>query len=437
MKLLKLAGWTICCIAFCSSAWADDLLEDLRQKVAAGAFDAAYAAARQNDERMGDAEFDLLFGIAAIETGRGGEGVLALERSRLAYPRDAQVALHLARGYLILGEATRARAELEALLADAPDDETAAAARILLETARTRESAAAGGARLYAEAGIGVDSNVNGGVGASVVTLPVFGQVVLPTSVTKTGDTFTHLAAGAQGTRTMEPGLAVFGGVDFNTRLHANDYAFDQRGLGGHAGVSLNRGGTLWRATASHHTLWLENDRYRGVTGLAGEWATDLHPGGMLNAFLQYARFEYGASGAGVRDADFYGIGAGYRRMFGGAMRPTLALALTYGDERNDRNRPDFSRELWGISAGFSFMPAPRWNLSATLMHQESGYQANDPLLGVTRDDRYGSLALGATYLADQRLSLRGEIGYIDNQSNIPLYKYDRANGMLKLRYEL
>ncbi len=78
----------------------------------------------------------------------------------------------------------------------------------------------------------------------------------------------------------------------------------------------------------------------------------------------------------------------------------------------------------------------PKLNLSATLFHQESGYRADDPLLAVTRHDRFGSLTLAATYLINRRLSLRGEVSYVDNHSSIPLYAYDRTQGIVKLRYE-
>ena len=419
-----------------SSVWAGGSIDELREHFSAARYDAVYEAGQQMEDLIGSPEFDLYYGIAAIETARVGEGVLALERFRMASPHDQQAALHLARGYLMLGEPVRARAELEAILAAAPATEVADAANALLDAARTQESAAAGSSKFYVEGGLGIDNNVNGGVGSSVVTLPVFGQVVLPQNVTQTGDTFMLMGAGAQASRTIEPGLSVFGAIDYSGRLHANDKDYDQQAIGGNVGVTLNRGGTLWRATASHNTLYLENDRYRGVTGLAGEWATSLRMGGMVNAFLQYARFDYGELGGGVRDADFYGAGVGYRQIFSGAMRPTVSLALTFGDEKNDRNRDDYSRAIWGLSGTVSITPLPKVNLSATLMHQQSDYQKGDPLLLATRHDRFDSLTLGATYLIDRNLSLRGEVSYIDNRSNISLYEYDRLQGFAKLRYE-
>ncbi len=436
MRLVRRFALGIALAAAIAPAWADEVLDRLRALVNEGRANEAYALAQEQAGRMGEPEFDLFFGLAAIETGRAGQGVLALERYRLAFPQDQRAGLYLARGYLALGEPARARAELEAILADSPTGDIADAARTLLDAARAREAAAAGGARFYVEAGAGTDSNVNGGTGTAVVTLPVFGPVVLPDRVVRTGDNFTHLAAGGSASRTLEPGLAVFGGAELTSRNHFTDTAFDQSGLGGHLGVSLNRGGTLWRATASHHTLWLENDRYRSVTGLAGEWAMSLPPAQTVNAFLQYARFEYGAAGAGLRDADFWGAGVGLRHGFAGAMRPTVSVALTVGDERNDRNRPDFSRTLAGLQGVLTVAPASRWSLSAAFLYQDSRYDAADPFLGVTRKDSYRSLTLGAAYLVDRNLSVRGELAYTDNDSNIALFKYDRTQAMVKLRYE-
>lgn len=437
MRQKILVSCIACGLLFSPLVKADETIDKLREFVSTTGFDAAYAMADQHQEQFGEPLFDLYYGIAAIETSHTSEGVLALERYRMSAPTDHQATLYLARGYLLLGEAARARAELENILGlGVLAPELTEAAKTLLDVARMQEANTMGGARAYIEAGVGSDSNVNGGIGGSVVSLPVFGQVVLPNNVTETGDLFSQFAAGAQGSRAIEPGLSVFGTVDFNTRFHTHDHIYDQSNLGGNIGLALNRAGTLWRASASYQTLWMDDGRYRSVTGLAGEWGRSLNSRDMVNAFVQYARFDYTAMGGDARDSDFYGVGIGYRKLFTGAMRPTLNVSLTWGDERNDRHRSDYSRELLGISGTFSIRVLPLLTLSATVFHQESNHDSADPLLGVTRRDRFDHLALGATYLLDRNLSLRGEVAYTDNRSNIPLYAYDRLQAALKLRYE-
>jgi opacity protein-like surface antigen len=45
-------------------------------------------------------------------------------------------------------------------------------------------------------------------------------------------------------------------------------------------------------------------------------------------------------------------------------------------------------------------------------------------------------LGLGAIYLVNRNLSIRGEYRYAKNTSNLELYEYTRHVGALKVRYE-
>jgi len=81
---------------------------------------AAYAFAKKHPESLGDPEFDFFFGVAAIDSGSAGEGVLALERYLANFPLDLQGRLELARGYFVLGELARAREEFTEVLKTVP-----------------------------------------------------------------------------------------------------------------------------------------------------------------------------------------------------------------------------------------------------------------------------------------------------------------------------
>ena len=72
--------------------------DDLRDLLEQNRFFDAYQVGRSLPEHYGEPAFDLYFGISAIEAGHASEGVLALERYRMATPDDGQGALHLARG---------------------------------------------------------------------------------------------------------------------------------------------------------------------------------------------------------------------------------------------------------------------------------------------------------------------------------------------------
>src|SRR3990172_1342356 len=75
----------------------------------------AYALAKKYPNELGSPGFDLYFGIAAIDTGHAGEGVLALERYIANFPANQSARLELARGYFVLGDDARAREEFDAV----------------------------------------------------------------------------------------------------------------------------------------------------------------------------------------------------------------------------------------------------------------------------------------------------------------------------------
>src|SRR5258708_14766301 len=87
------------------AAWADDV-RGLHEK---GRAQEAYELGTRNQDRFGDPAFDLAFGMAAIDAGHAGPGVLALERYLLAYPASTNARLELGRGYYLLGEYDRSR----------------------------------------------------------------------------------------------------------------------------------------------------------------------------------------------------------------------------------------------------------------------------------------------------------------------------------------
>ena len=61
------------------------------------------ALAPQADERAGDPAFDYALGIAALDSGRYGEAIIALQRVLAVQPGNAQARAELARAYALAG----------------------------------------------------------------------------------------------------------------------------------------------------------------------------------------------------------------------------------------------------------------------------------------------------------------------------------------------
>ena len=101
--------------------------------VSAGRHAAAYALlAPHESERAGDPEFDLLLGIAALETGRHTRAVFALKSVLAVQPDNPRALAEIGRAYLALGESESARRELQAVRAqNVPSDVARSIDRLL------------------------------------------------------------------------------------------------------------------------------------------------------------------------------------------------------------------------------------------------------------------------------------------------------------------
>lgn len=419
---------SLCPVAYSASA------DEVKALVEQGKSAEAYALGREHPEALGVPAFDFYFGVAAIDSGHAGEGVLALERYITNFPNNQAARLELARGYFVLGDDARAREEFDAVLKTNPSAAVQANIQRFMDAIRARESRYQTTAGFYVEAGIGSDSNVNAGVSSPNVTLPVFGPVTLLSGV-RTGDNFLHLAAGGNISHPVAPGVALFGSANAERKIGQTDSEFDQSNFGVAGGVSYLQDKNLWRATLSHSGLWVENDRYRSVTGLTGEVHHQLDELQMVNGVIQYAELDYPGANS-VRDARFYGLGIGYRKAFVGTFQPLLSASLNYGQEDNRRDRPDFGRDLYGARVALAVTPAPRWAVAISGTYQVSRYDGPDILLGEVRKDSYYGAELTASYAVTRNWSVRGEYQYVKNDSNLALYEYDRNLFAVKLRYE-
>ena len=63
--------------------------DDVKTMLEQGKPKEAYELGKQHPELLGDPVFDFYYGVAAIDSGNAGEGVLALERYVINFPENA------------------------------------------------------------------------------------------------------------------------------------------------------------------------------------------------------------------------------------------------------------------------------------------------------------------------------------------------------------
>ncbi|CAG0951263.1 hypothetical protein BURK1_00205 [Burkholderiales bacterium] len=424
------AAWT-----FAGAAHAQgSAVDEVRRLVDIGRSDEAYPLCAQID-RDAVPQADLWCGVAAVDVGRTGEGVLSIERYVLRTPDDLRGRLELARAYFYAGDDVSARREFESVRAGEPPVPVRAGIDRYLEALSAREAQYRTRVRGYVEAGGGYDSNVNAGVAQADIALPVLGPVTVVDFGVEKRAGFGWLAGSVQVNHPVAPGVAAYGGLVANGQFNASESDFDIAQGAATLGASWQTGRHTFFGTYSHGELSVGGDRYRRSDGVTLEWRHAVSDLATLSVAPQYARIGYPGENA-VRDSDFYALGVTLRKAWLTTWQPVLNLSAVGAREENRRDRDDLGRDVYGGSADVTVSPAPQWALNAAFAFQRSTYMGPIPLLGFTRRDDNYSASVGALYFITRELSARVEAQYYRNDSNLALYEYDRYVVAGKLRYD-
>jgi len=440
-------------VSTAQAAPADDVKALLEQKKPVE----AYNLGRAKADQMGNPMFDFFYGIAAIDAGHAGEGVLALERYLLSFPDNRSARFNLARGYYVLGEDQRARDEFQNLLADATADEKTAAERFL-DAIKAREGRYTPTGSAFIEVGLGHDSNINSGIPSGATpSIPGFGTLpalAATSSMALQADTFSTIALGAQGAYPVAPGTSLYGAVGLDGRMHGNQRndQFDQMNVGGSGGISYLADRELYKMGLGYAQAYVDKQRYVQTVSLSGEYQYQIDQtnrlvlGGQLahlgfddmNIYLRNDKVggKIRSLNSTLRDSNFTGISAGWVSSYNTDYLPVLNLTGNYGEEINVDNRSDLSRHIYGLRAGVSLTPAPKWGASLGASYQQNEYLNKFVGGTVPRRDMALTLDGGISYFYSKEFSVRGELQATKQDSNVGLYDFDRYVVGVKARYD-
>ena len=411
--------------------------DDIKALVELGKSSDAYAEAKKHSDQFGDPAFDFYYGIAAIDTGNSGEGVLALERFLLNFPDNVSARLQLARGYFVLGEDARAREEFESLRRLNPPANVAATIDRFLDAIRLRETRYNPSAGGYIELGLGNDSNINSGVASSNIFLGNLGPVVIAQTGQKINSSVAIVGGGGYFSYPMAPGVALFGNAAGEQKFDfaSNSSQFQLGNFDVVGGVSLLREKDLYKASLAESVITIGARTYRTATALGLEWRHQLSE---LQSFYvggQYADLRYNDPNKPM-NANLLGFSAGYRRQFSFRWEPAITAGVNYAEQHSTQGRADLVPRTTGANVGVSFTPAAKWGVAMGYTYVQSNYGDINILAGVARNDTYQAFNGVVSYLINRNLSVRAEANLAHNSSNIDLYAFPREVYMMKLRYE-
>lgn len=399
----------------------------------------AWSLAEQLSTRhAGEPRFDLLYARAALATGHSSEAVFALERLRLTHPQDYSIWLMLAEAHLQAGDREHARSDLDTLLAGNPPEAVRDKAKRLMVRVTPSETRP-----WHASLGLdyGYDSNVNSATDQAVILgangNPLMG-VVLPSSSLAVHDTLARLSADVGGQHAMANTL-LFGGVSGSATFLHDETIFDTSVYKFSAGARWQWASSTLTVPVSRQVLSVNHSPYNTYDLFGIEWSTPVAANQRLVLAVNRGMSAY----ADMPTLDVHVTTAtiGWATLVG---RARIGANVRYG--HNDP-RVDFDAGA-GVSNGYigsdsyaavaeaNYLVLPNHIARAGLMFQGSRYDGADPVFKIDRHDQFAYALLGWDWRVWRELTLRAEVNYATNHSNVGLYTFDKTQVLMGVRYD-
>lgn len=424
---LRVLAAALACLA--SQAWAQDaLLDDARARL--GRRDAAGAYALLADaepRRAGDARFDYLLGVAALDAGQVTRAILALERVVQNQPQDTLARAELGRAYLAAGEAEAAREQWRlARRGDLPADAGDALARVMGAVEQVAPSAKVQAAG-YLEVGAAYDSNVNSATQQGEFAIPAFGGILFQTAPEnrQRHDLVLSAAGGAHGEVPLSPTWKLVGAANLRATAGRVVREMDTVLIDLTAGLRHTAGAHSQLLALQDNTAWLGGRRYRTAHGLTAQWQWQFDAAAQASVFGQGSRQAYHDEPG--RDTDRLLLGLGLARQAG--RTGALLFGSAYGVQERHRRAgfAHFGHRGAGLRLGLEQPLHTAVTGFAEWQYEQRRYGGTEPFFDVARRDHQQDLSAGLRWRVDGRWQVSAQARRARSVSNVVLFDYARS----------
>lgn len=457
-KIIKNSIQVIALVLACLvaiTAGAQDVLDQAKQLMRQGKAGEAFALLEPlESQRAGDIDFDYALGIAALDSAKPDRATIAFERVLAINPNFAGARLDLGRAYFAMGSDDLAKAEFETVRQlNPPENVRPIIAKYLdaIEARKKKEQPAFVG---YVEAGAGADNNV------TAVSSDFTGGVLQAyniASVQPTGNsikrsaTFSNAGAGGDYTRPIGSGISVYLGGDARERHYYRTAAFSTQQFDARGGLAFAMERDALRVGLQGQKYYQEaetpissitdtgitNDR--STSGYTAEWRHVLAPGRQFGLFAQFNRQRFVTNAPQNINQDLFG--AQFLNVWEAKGSPLLFLSAYQSRDRallplNAAGTTDTSKSLTGLRAYTQYSPMGTLDLFLSVgdtARQDNSQFARSLTLAYGKDHTF-DLTLGTNWRFVPNWSLRAQVAYYENHSNLSLYEYKRTEMSITLR---
>ena len=410
-----------------ANAAVQQLLLDAEERLASNDSAGAWSLLSPREaELAGNAYYDYLLGVAALDTGRIGEAIFSLQRSIGVEPRFSGARMELARAHFENDNKAQARPLFVSLLSENPPAGVRDVLHSYIDAIDARPATPRASFSAFAELSGGHDSNANG----STNNQQFLGFTLSPDNI-ETSSPFGEIAAGFSYSRPSNATTSWYLAGRASYRHNPDASFVDPSVVSGLSGFSWRRGAFYGRAGIDAYWALRDGESNESYGGL------DLLIGGRVNERWDLT---FALRGGAIRHDDAIEVLNVDRVMvtLGAAWQfaPLASMsfeALGGQDSETESGSPYGNSRIGGRLSLRA--PLGRAQLFASIGSLESDFDGL--FFGVPRKDTQQTSILQIEFrdLFTAGLSLIPRVRYVDNDSDIALYKYDRTEFGLTLRW--
>ena len=421
----------------------------LQQGNPAGAFQ---VLAPLEAKLAGQQDFDYMLGVAALDSGRLEDAIIAFERVLAVAPNHAGAQMDLARAYYAAGSFELAVAPFVKLRAAKPPATAQAAIERYLDAIRERRQQTRAGWTSFGEMGLGYDTNITGvpaDFGAAALQAFNLSGIEPTGNSVKRKAPFIQGAIGAEYSRPLSRGWSTFVGGDLRGRAYRRESDFNSFGGELHAGAALNDGPNQWRTSANVLAYRQEGDapgdpkptNDRNMAGATLDWRHALDTKTQLGLGLQLNMVRFPENE--IEDFDQLYLSAAWLKSFERAGLPLFYVTAFLTEDRA-RNKfadgvTDKSKNLAGARTYFQYSVTPKlqaFNALGLVARRDKDAFARSTQVEKGRDT-YVEAALGLAWQFSDGCTMRVQYAYSGNRSNIDIYDFNRHEISSVIRCEM
>jgi outer membrane protein len=412
----------------------DSVITQANVLIREGKYEAAYQLLEPlESKRAGEVDYDILFGIAGVESNHATRGAFALERVLALDPTNKDARAEMAKAHFILGEKDAAKAEFNNVLKQNPDAPTKQSIdKFLAAIEKLEGSRATYGA--YMEFGFGLDSNVSSAPGIKSFAVPAFGgiRLDLPAASRAQSDHFLQLAGGLSARLPINERLSAFGSVSGTQRMNGDQKAFDNSTLDFNAGLQLQLDKSSLSLGLQDNHFDLDAAAFRHAYGVTAQWQYNIDAYNQAGVYGQFTRLNYANN---INDAERIVIGINAAHAFQDNFNSVIFGSFYGGRERARRiESRDKSQDILGVRAGGQMSFNPTLQMYANTSYEYRNNDTQDPFFLTVRADNQFDFSLGLSYSPVASFTIRPQISYTNNHSNIETNSYDRKTASVLFR---